>query len=74
MLCKKASPKRWFGNMNMWSSCDVTNTSNNNDHHKPLNETHENFCVRHSLDSSLKRIRKMSTLPPLEKFLRTPML
>ena len=28
---------------------------------------HENFCVRHCIDSNLKRISKMSTLPPSGK-------
>jgi len=24
-LCQQTSPKRWFGNMNMTSNCEVTN-------------------------------------------------
>ena len=26
LLCQETSPKRWFGNMEMTSSCDVTNS------------------------------------------------
>jgi len=26
-LCQQTSPKRWFGNMEMTSNCDVTNSA-----------------------------------------------
>ena len=40
LLCQQTSPKRWFGNMEMTSNCDVTNsTPNTNDHHMTLNQT-----------------------------------
>ena len=61
--------------MNMTSNCDVTNTSNTNDHHMALNETTpmKIFCIRHCTEGNLKKICKMSTLPSLEGILRTPM-
>jgi len=46
LLCQQTSPKLWFGNMEMTSNCDVTNsTPNTNDHHMTLNQNprHENF-------------------------------
>jgi len=59
----------------MTRNCDVTNTTNTNDHHMALNETPpmKILCGRHCIDSNLKRISKVSTLQPLENFLRTPM-
>jgi len=27
LLCQQTSPKRWFGNMDMMSNCDVTNNA-----------------------------------------------
>jgi len=40
LLCQQTSPKRWFGNMEMASNCDVSNsTPNTNDHRMTLNQT-----------------------------------
>jgi len=46
VLCQQTSPKRWFGNMNITSNCDVTKTA----HHKQMTTIchrmkapHENF-------------------------------
>jgi len=50
LLCQQTSPKRWFGNMEMTSNCDVTNsTPNTNDYHMTLNQPPpmKIFCVRH---------------------------
>ena len=48
LLCQQSSPKRWFGNMEMTSNCDVTNSENQN-HHMTLNQTPpmKIFCIRH---------------------------
>jgi len=27
LLCQQTSPKRWYGNMDMTSNCDVTNSA-----------------------------------------------
>ena len=40
ILYQETSPKRWFGNINMKSKCDVTTAHKNaNDHYMPLDET-----------------------------------
>jgi len=51
ILCQQTSPKRWFGNMNMTSNCDVTN-SGHQPHKWPPHATEwkspmKIFCVRH---------------------------
>ena len=50
ILCQQTLPKRWFGNMNMLSNCDVTNSA----HQKQMttichwmNPPMKIFCVHH---------------------------
>jgi len=52
ILCQQTSPKHWFGNMNITSNCNVTNSA-----HQIQRTTichwmkppHEFFCVRHCM-------------------------
>ena len=59
ILCQQTSPNRWFGNMNMTSNCDVTNTA----HQKQMTTIchwmktpMKIFCVRHWSIAMLQQV------------------
>ena len=59
LLCQQTSPKRWFGNVEMTSNCDVTNSANQIQMATiwPLTNPPpmKIFCVRHWLPHKLCR-------------------
>ena len=67
LLCQESSPKRWFGNMEMTSNCDVTNSA----HQKQITtiwpwtkSPHENFLRTPLLAVVLKLVKTVLTSLP----------